>query len=207
MNDARDALIVVDMQHDFLPGGALAVLGGHEIMAGVVRLMPEFSTVVCTQDWHPAGHASFASSHLMPVFSTRMLHGHEQTMWPDHCVQGTPGAAIHPVILDKAVSLVLRKGADPLVDSYSAFNENWGPDGKRKQTGLMGFLLSRGITRVHVCGLARDYCVKWTAIDASGVFDVRFLWDLTRPVDAASDESTRAELVAAGVAFETSGSA
>ena len=201
---AHSALIVVDMQPDFMPGGALAVAGGHDIIPGVAALMARFPLVVATQDWHPAGHVSFGSTHGRPPFEQLDLYGAKQTLWPDHCVQGTPGAAIHAGIpLDRA-TLLLRKGNDPRVDSYSAFRENIGPDGQRAPTGLGGWLRERGVTRVFACGLARDFCVRWTLEDAVALgFEAVLLDDLTRSVFPDADADTRAALVAAGVTLRT----
>lgn len=201
---AHSALIVVDMQPDFMPGGALAVAGGHDIIPGVAALMARFPLVVATQDWHPAGHVSFGSTHGRPPFERLELYGAAQTLWPDHCVQGTPGAAIHADIpLDRA-TLLLRKGNDPRVDSYSAFRENIGPDGQRAPTGLGGWLRERGVTRVFACGLARDFCVRWTLEDAVAAgFEAVLLDDLTRSVFPDADDDTRAALVAAGVTLRT----
>jgi nicotinamidase/pyrazinamidase len=201
---AHSALIVVDMQPDFMPGGALAVAGGHDIIPGVSALMARFPLVVATQDWHPAGHVSFGSTHGRPPFEQLDLYGAAQTLWPDHCVQGTPGAAIHADIpLDRA-TLLLRKGNDPRVDSYSAFRENIGPDGQRAPTGLAGWLRERGVTRVFACGLARDFCVRFTLEDAVAAgFEAVLLDDLTRSVFPDADAATRAGLVAAGVTLRT----
>lgn len=201
----RTALIVVDMQPDFMPGGALACHEGDTIVAGVDRLLRarRFRHVVATQDWHPAGHASFASSHPgTQPFQQITLHGHPQTLWPDHCVQGTPGAALHPGIDWTAADLILRKGSDPQVDSYSGFRENHGPHGNRPATGLAGWLRERGVEEVLVCGLARDVCVLWTAQDAVAAgFRAGLLWELSRPVTPAGDEPTRAALAAQGIAL------
>ena len=201
---AHSALIVVDMQPDFMPGGARAVAGGHDIIPGVSALMARFPLVVATQDWHPAGHVSFGSTHGRPPFEQLDLYGAAQTLWPDHCVQGTPGAAIHADIpLDRA-TLLLRKGNDPRVDSYSAFRENIGPDGQRAPTGLAGWLRERGVTRVFACGLARDFCVRFTLEDAVAAgFEAVLLDDLTRSVFPDADAATRAGLVAAGVTLRT----
>src|SRR5690606_3483927 len=159
-----------------------------------------YRTVVADQDWHPRGHASFASSHAgRQPFETIELHGHPQVLWPDHCVQGTPGAALDPRVDWSPVDLVLRKGTRPQVDSYSAFRENVGPDGRRPPTGLAGWLRERGIEEVHLCGLARDYCVLWSAQDAiEAGLRASVLWELTRPVTPEGDAPTRAALGAAG---------
>ena len=201
----RTALIVVDVQPDFMPGGALACHEGDAIVPGIARLLRarRCRHVVATQDWHPAGHASFASTHPgTRPFQQIALHGQPQTLWPDHCVQGTPGAALHPGIDWSAADLVLRKGSDPQVDSYSAFRENHGPHGTRPATGLAGWLRERGVEEVLVCGLARDVCVLWTAQDALAAgFRTGLLWELSRPVTPASDAATRAALAAQGIAL------
>ncbi|MBD9480531.1 nicotinamidase [Pseudoxanthomonas sp. PXM02] len=200
------ALLVIDLQPDFMPGGALACHDGDAIVPGIAALLASrrYATVVATQDWHPPGHASFASSHAgRAPFDTISLHGQPQVLWPDHCVQGTSGAALAEGVDWTPADLILRKGTRSQVDSYSAFQENHGPDGTRPTTGLAGWLRERGIEEVHVCGLARDYCVLWSAQDAATAgFRVRFLWDLTRPVTPAGDAPTEAALAAAGIAIE-----
>lgn len=202
---AHVALIVVDLQPDFMPGGALACADGDALVAPIAALLAErrYRTVVATQDWHPANHASFASHYAgQQPFAQIQLHGHPQTLWPDHCVQGSPGAVLHPGVDWNAADLVLRKGTRPRVDSHSAFRENHGPEGSRPATGLAGWLRERGISEVHVCGLARDYCVLWTAQDAASAgFAVGFHWDLTRPVSADNDDATRQALATAGIAL------
>lgn len=158
-----DCLIVVDVQNDFCPGGALAVPRGDEIVPLVNRLAARFARVVLTQDWHPAGHASFASSHTgkKPFETIRLAYG-KQVLWPDHCIQGTPGAAFHSGLETERAQLVIRKGHHAKVDSYSAFLEA----DRRTRTGLDGYLKSRGVKRVFCAGLATDFCVAWTALDA-----------------------------------------
>ncbi|RXR06159.1 nicotinamidase [Pseudoxanthomonas composti] len=202
---ADTALIVVDLQPDFMPGGALACFEGDAIVPGIARLLAarRYQTVVATQDWHPPAHASFAAQHAGQVpFQVIALHGQPQTLWPDHCVQGTPGAELDPRVDWSCADLILRKGTRAQVDSYSAFRENHGPDGTRPSTGLAGWLRERGIAQVHVCGLARDVCVLWTAQDAQAEgFGVRFLWELTRPVSPAGDAPTREALQQAGIAI------
>ena len=180
----RDALVVVDLQHDFLPGGALAVGGGDAVVAPIAALGPAFATVVATQDWHPPGHVSFASAHPgRRPYETLQLPQGAQELWPDHCVAGSRGAALDPALPDAAVTLVLRKGTRREVDSYSAFRENVGPDGRRPTTGLGAWLAARGVRRVFLCGLARDFCVRASAVDAAGEgFDAIVLDDLTRAV-------------------------
>lgn len=197
------ALLLVDIQPDFCPGGGLAVAGGDEILEPVNRLIRRdlFGLYVATQDWHPAGHVSFASSHEgREPMEVIQLHGHEQVLWPDHCVQGTPGAELHPEIDWDCVSAIIRKGSDPRADSYSGFRNNWNPAGERPTTGLAGYLLERGVEDVYVCGLARDVCVKWTAEDAvEAGFRTSFIWDLTRGVQPDDDDRVRSDLEAAGV--------
>lgn len=200
---ATTCLLVVDVQPDFLPGGSLAVGDGDAILDGVRALLESdrFGVRVATQDWHPPGHLSFAISHPgrrpMEVID---LHGHEQILWPDHCVQGTPGAELLAGMPWHRVSAIVRKGTDPRVDSYSAFRNNWDPEGKRPRTGLAGYLRERDVEEVWLCGLARDFCVKWSAEDAADDgFRVRVLWDLTRSVDPRSDEAVLAALRERGV--------
>lgn len=203
--DERTALVVVDVQPDFMPGGALACHEGDAIVPGIARLLASrrFHHVVATQDWHPPGHASFASAHAGTApFQQITLHDQPQTLWPDHCVQGTPGATLHTGINWSAADLILRKGRDPQVDSYSAFRENHGPHGARPATGLAGYLRERGVESVVVCGLARDVCVLWTAQDAIAAgFRAGLLWELSRPVSPASDDATRAAMAAHGIAL------
>ncbi|MEP6897646.1 MAG: bifunctional nicotinamidase/pyrazinamidase [Rhodanobacter sp.] len=197
------ALIVIDVQPDFMPGGALACHQGDAIVPGIDQLLRRhsFRHVVATQDWHPPRHSSFASSHPGAApFEQITLHGHPQTLWPDHCVQGSAGAELHAGVDWSALDAVIRKGSDRQVDSYSGFRENHGPHGQRTGTGLAGWLRERGVDEVHVCGLARDVCVLWTAQDAVELgFRTRLLWDLCRPVTPASDVATRNALLAAGI--------
>ncbi|HLJ72556.1 MAG TPA: bifunctional nicotinamidase/pyrazinamidase [Roseiarcus sp.] len=195
---AGDALIVVDMQYDFMPGGALAVAGGDAIVPLVNRIAAKFANVVLTQDWHPPGHASFASSHpgAKPFDTIRLSYG-EQVLWPDHCVQKSRGAELHRGLDIGQAILVLRKGANRDVDSYSAFVE---ADGASR-TGLAGFLRERGIGRVFLCGLATDYCVGFSALDArSAGFDALVVDDACRAIDlAGSLAAAWAKMEAAGV--------
>lgn len=190
------ALLLIDVQPDFLPGGPLACVEGDAILPGIGALLKAgvFRHVVATQDWHPRGHVSFASSHANRQPLDRIpLWGHAQTVWPTHGVQGTPGAALHPSIDWSPVDLILRKGMDPRVDSYSAFRENHGPSGTRNSTGLAGWLRERGVFEVYVAGLSREFCVMWTVQDAADLgFKVHVLWDLTRPMNPESDIQTRA---------------
>jgi nicotinamidase/pyrazinamidase len=202
----RSALVVVDLQPDFMPGGALPVAEGDRIIAPIrdLLLSGRFDVVVATQDWHPAHHVSFASRHPgKKPFDVIDLYGHEQVLWPDHCVQGSPGASLHDEVPQDWLDAIFRKGNDPAVDSYSGFRNNWNRWGERPPTGLGGYLKERSVTHLFVCGLARDYCVKWTAEDAADAgLKVRMLWDLTRPVDPKSDQRVSKELEAKGVELE-----
>lgn len=199
------ALIVVDMQVDFMPGGALPCSRGHEIIKGIQQAMisGEYGHIVATQDWHPAGHISFASSHANHQSFDRIeLYGETQTLWPDHCVRSTPGAVLDTRLDWSLADVIIRKGSDPRVDSYSAFRDNLGPKGTRPPTGLAGWLRERGVTEVPVCGLAREVCVLWTAEDARAAgFDTRFLWSLTRPVSFDSATATYQRLEHGGIAI------
>jgi len=180
VNPTRDALIVVDLQPDFMPGGPLAVAEGDRIAAPIGRLASRFSTVVATQDWHPAGHVSFAE---------------RGGPWPPHCLAGSAGAAVHAALPDELVTLKLRKGTGKDLDSYSGFRDDAGA-----ATGLAGYLRERGVESLYVCGLARDFCVRATAIDAARAgFRVFVVDDLTRAVDPASRGRVDRELAEAGV--------
>lgn len=175
------ALIVIDVQNDFCPGGALAVAGGDQIVPRVNALIAAHAHVVLTQDWHPAGHSSFASGHpgKAPFETVEMPYG-PQTLWPDHCVQGTPGAQFHPGLDWTKAELVIRKGFRPAIDSYSAFYEN----DRQTPTGLAGYLKERGITALTLAGLATDYCVAYSAIDAAQLgFRVTVRLDACRAID------------------------
>jgi nicotinamidase/pyrazinamidase len=176
-----NALIVVDLQNDFCPGGALPVPEGDRIVVVVNQLQPRFDLVVATQDWHPADHGSFASNHPgKKPGDTIELAGRPQILWPTHCVQGTRGADFHPQLDSSAIAQVFRKGVDPAVDSYSGFFDN----GHRKSTGLGEYLKQRGVERVYVCGLATDYCVKFTVLDAVDLgFETSLIEDACRGVD------------------------
>lgn len=199
----RTALILVDLQPDFLPGGALAVPDGDAVLEPIRKLMARdlFGVVVATQDWHPQVHVSFASSHSgRKPMETIMLHGHRQTLWPDHCIQGTAGAKLAEGLPWEQVMAIIRKGESRDSDSYSGFRNNWSPAGDRPVTGLAGYLREREVTDVVLCGLARDFCVKWSAEDAAEAgFRTAVLWNLTRPVDPESDARVREEITAAGV--------
>ncbi len=195
------ALIVIDVQNDFCPGGALAVPEGDQIVAGINTLMADFPAVILTQDWHPAGHSSFASSHLgkAPYDMTEMPYG-PQVLWPDHCIQGSDGAAFHPDLNTTRADLIIRKGYNPAIDSYSAFFEN----DHSTPTGLEGYLRTRGITDLTMVGLATDFCVNFSAVDAAKLgFTVTVRQDLARAIDlngslaAATDGMAQAGLTLA----------
>ena len=189
------ALIVVDVQNDFCPGGALAVAGGDEIVVPINNRMADFDAVILTQDWHPAGHSSFASSHKAAEFSTTEMPYGSQVLWPDHCVQGSIGAAFHKDLDIDRADLILRKGYRPGIDSYSAFFEN----DRRTATGLEGYLKTRGVFDVTFVGLATDYCVAYSALDAARLgFVVSVDTALCRAIDmGGSLDQARSDMVAA----------
>ena len=175
------ALIVIDVQNDFCPRGALAVAGGDQIVQGINALMPDFDAVVLTQDWHPAGHSSFASSHegQGPYDMVQMPYG-PQVLWPDHCIQGSMGAKFHTELQQDRADLIIRKGYNPAIDSYSAFFEN----DHETPTGLEGYLRTRGIDQLVMVGLALDFCVNYSAVDAAKLgFDVEVRQGLCRAID------------------------
>lgn len=195
---ARDALLVIDVQNDFCPGGALAVEDGDAVVSVINPLIQHFGTVVITQDWHPPQHQSFASQHpgASPFSTTQMPYG-EQTLWPDHCVQGTTGAAFHPQLDTSGGSIIIRKGMRASVDSYSAFFEN----DQTTTTGLSGYLREAGIERVYCCGLAYDFCVRFSAQDARRQgFETVVLVDGCRAIDMdGSADAATAAMRAAGI--------
>ncbi|ESW61414.1 MAG: isochorismatase hydrolase [Rhodobacter sp. CACIA14H1] len=201
MRPVDEALIVIDIQNDFCPGGALAVAGGDTIIPRVNDLMAGFGTVVLTQDWHPADHSSFASNHAgkAPFESVAMSYG-MQTLWPDHCVQGTGGADFHPALLTDPAHLVIRKGFRAAIDSYSAFFEN----DRTTPTGLDGYLRSRGVAAVTFVGLATDFCVAYSALDAARLgYRAKVLLGACRGIDlGGSMAAMQAEMRTAGVALE-----
>ncbi|HKL06383.1 MAG TPA: bifunctional nicotinamidase/pyrazinamidase [Roseovarius sp.] len=176
-----DALIVIDVQNDFCPNGALAVTGGDEIVTGINALMDEFHAVILTQDWHPAGHSSFASTHpgKAPFEMAQMPYG-PQVLWPDHCIQGSVGADFHPDLNSNRADMIVRKGFRPAIDSYSAFFEN----DHETPTGLHGYLQERGISKLTTVGLATDFCVNFSAVDAAKLgYDVLLREGLCRAID------------------------
>lgn len=198
---AGTALVVIDVQNDFCPGGALAVAGGDEILPVVNRLIATHEHVVLTQDWHPAGHSSFASQHdgKSPFDTVAMPYG-EQTLWPDHCVQGTTGAEFHRDLEWTKAELVIRKGFRSGIDSYSAFFEN----DHTTPTGLGGYLKERGIDELTMVGLATDFCVAFSALDAAKLgFDVKVVMAGCRAIDLGGSLAVMTERMnAAGVALE-----
>jgi nicotinamidase/pyrazinamidase len=198
-----DALIITDIQHDFLPGGALAVEGGDEIIPLVNRLQDRFPLVVGTQDWHPAGHGSFASAHPgKKVFDHTSLSGVDQILWPDHCVQGTRGAEMAEGVHQEKIAAVFRKGMDPSIDSYSAFYDN----GHLKSTGLADYLRGNWVQKVYFTGLAGDFCVAYSVIDAiKEGFDTYLVEDATRPIDPKGFDIMKEKIIALGGKVISSG--
>lgn len=194
------ALLVIDMQYDFCPGGALAVPEGDSIVPGINAAMRDFPAVILTQDWHPAGHSSFASEHpgKAPFDMVEMPYG-QQVLWPDHCMQGSHGAAFHADLDTTRADLIIRKGMNPDIDSYSAFFEN----DHATPTGLHGYLQTRGLTDLTLVGLATDFCVKFSALDAARLgYPVTLLQDLVRGIDLdGSLDAATGEMRKAGVRF------
>ncbi len=200
-NSATAAFIVVDVQNDFCPGGSLAVEGGDSVIAPINRLMTKFRRVILTQDWHPSGHVSFASSWAgMSTFDTVSVGGIEQILWPEHCVEGSHGAAFHKDLRTDDAELILRKGYHRDIDSYSAFFEN----DRKTSTGLSGWLRSIGVDSLWIAGLATDFCVRYTVMDALALgFGVTVLSDAIRGVDVPSGsvDSALRTMEAHGVRF------
>lgn len=190
------ALILIDIQNDFTPGGALAVPQGDKIIPLVNELQKSFGLVVATQDWHPANHKSFATNHKRKaIFEKIMLHGLEQVLWPDHCIQGSEGAKLHKTLNLNKVEAIFRKGMDPEIDSYSAFYDN----GQKKSTGLAGYLRERKVQRLYICGLAADYCVYFTAKDALREnFETYIIEDATRSIDPKGFDVAKNEILSSG---------
>ena len=198
MKTANAALIVVDVQNDFCPGGALAVAGGDEVVPPINAMIPEFAACVLTQDWHPSDHTSFASQHTgkAPFDMTKVAYG-DQVLWPDHCVQGSTGAEFHSDLNAVAAELIIRKGFRRGIDSYSAFFEN----DQTTPTGLEGYLRSRGLSSLTLTGLATDFCVLYSAMDAVKLgFDVHLALNACRGIDIDGSLSAAMEkMKAAGV--------
>lgn len=201
MRPANEALIVIDVQNDFCPGGALAVPGGDEIIAQINRMLRDFPVRVYTQDWHPLGHSSFASSHSArsPFEMTDMPYG-SQVLWPDHCIQGSDGADFHEALETEPADVIIRKGFRPQIDSYSAFFEN----DRSTPTGLEGYLRVRGVEKLTMVGLATDFCVAFSAIDGAKLgFDVTVRETACRAIDLdGSLAAAQAQMRAAGVKLE-----
>ncbi len=193
------ALLVIDVQNDFCPGGALAVTGGNDIVPGINAAMSGFDAVILTQDWHPAGHSSFASSHGADPMSMMDMPYGPQVLWPDHCIQGTQGAAFHAGLQTDRADLIIRKGYNAAIDSYSAFFEN----DKTTPTGLQGYLRTRGIDTLTLVGLATDFCVNYSAVDAAKLgFKVTVQTDLCRAIDFdGSLDAAKSGMQQAGVGF------
>lgn len=197
VNASTDVLLVIDVQNDFCPGGALAVPDGDQVIGPIHRIVPAFEHIVLTQDWHPPGHHSFACVHgKRPFESIEVAHG-PQTLWPDHCVQGTWGAEFHPALRLPQAELILRKGFRPHIDSYSAFFEN----DHTSATGLGGYLKERGLSRVFLSGLAYDFCVGYSALDARRLgFEAFVVGDVCRAIDLdGSVAKIEEEFVESGV--------
>jgi nicotinamidase/pyrazinamidase len=195
---SHDALLVIDIQNDFCPGGKLAVSGGDSVIPLIHKIAPMFEHIVLTQDWHPAGHSSFASAHPgKERYEQIELSYGAQTLWPDHCVQGSKGAEFHPALHLPQAELILRKGYRPQIDSYSAFFEN----DRTTPTGLAGYLEERELTRVFLAGLAYDYCVGYSALDARRLgLQAVVILDACRAIDMESSASKiEAEFDQAGV--------
>ncbi|MDX1581999.1 MAG: bifunctional nicotinamidase/pyrazinamidase [Thermoanaerobaculia bacterium] len=195
----KSALVLVDIQNDFVPGGPLATKNGDEVVSVANRLQPHFDVVVATQDWHPPNHGSFASNHPGKSPGEFIdLYGIEQILWPDHCVQGSEGAELHPDLETDRIEQVIRKGEDPKIDSYSGFFDN----GHLKETGLEKYLRSRNVDDVYICGLATDYCVKYTVLDSAELgFDTKVVLDGCRGVELEEGDIDKAveEMKSAGV--------
>ena len=190
------ALLLIDIQNDFIPNGALAVPGGDEIIDVVNKLQSHFELVVATQDWHPANHKSFASQHDgKQVFEKTVLNGMEQVFWPDHCVQGTAGATFSPKLNMNRIEAIFRKGMDAGIDSYSGFYDN----GHLKSTGLADYLKGKGVTAIYIAGLAGDYCVYFSATDAIAEgFQVYLIEDAIRSINAVDFEKAKKDIVSKG---------
>ncbi|WBL22488.1 bifunctional nicotinamidase/pyrazinamidase [Zunongwangia sp. HRR-M8] len=189
------ALVLIDVQNDFMPGGALAVPGGDEIVPIINKLQEKFDLVIATQDWHPAGHASFASAHSKKTFEVIDLNGIDQVMWPDHCIQGSEGVAFHKDLKLDKIEAIFRKGTNPEIDSYSGFYDN----AHLKSTGLSGYLKEKEVTELYFAGLAGDFCVAFSVKDALAEgFKSFLIEDATRAIDAEGFKKAKAEIEANG---------
>jgi nicotinamidase/pyrazinamidase len=198
----QTALVVIDVQNDFCPGGALAVNDGDSIVSLINSKMNDYDIIALTQDWHPVDHSSFASSQKgkSPLETVEMPYG-TQVLWPDHCVQGTRGAAFHPKLNTDPANLIVRKGYNPEIDSYSAFFEN----DHKTPTGLHGYLKTRGVIAIDLVGLATDFCVNFSAVDAATLgYKTRVFENLTKAINlAGSLDAARSAMIAAGVTLES----
>ncbi|MFV1885106.1 MAG: bifunctional nicotinamidase/pyrazinamidase [Balneola sp.] len=198
-----EALVIIDVQNDFCPGGKLAVPGGDEIIPIINSLLPHVKHVIQTQDWHPQEHLSFASNHTdTSEYDSIPLSYGDQILWPDHCVQGTAGAEFHPELITNSTQLIVRKGFRKEIDSYSAFFEN----DQHTKTGLDGFLKNLGISKLFLCGLATDFCVKWSALDAIKLgYNVTLIQDAVRAINLNNSEALAfQEMKEAGISFISS---
>ena len=193
----NSALIIIDMQNDFCPGGALAVKDGENIIEPINTAQEDFDTIILTQDWHPKEHSSFASNHKAEVYSNMEMDYGSQILWPNHCIQGSEGANFHRNLNTKKCDLILRKGCNPKIDSYSAFFEN----DKNTTTGLDGYLIRKEIKQLFLCGLAFDYCVFYSALDGINLgFDVFVFQDLTKSINLNnSREIARKTMIKKGI--------
>ncbi|MDP5045237.1 MAG: bifunctional nicotinamidase/pyrazinamidase [Leeuwenhoekiella sp.] len=190
------ALIIIDMQNDFMPGGPLAVPGGDQIIPLINNLQNKFDLVIATQDWHPENHSSFADNHPgKSAFEKIDMNGIEQVLWPVHCIQTTGGADFHPHLNASRIEAIFRKGTDPKIDSYSGFYDN----AHKKSTGLAGYLKCKGVTSLYFCGLAADYCVSYSVLDALREgFKVTLYEDATRAISEESFSKMKEEILAKG---------
>ena len=190
------ALIIIDLQNDFLPGGALAVPEGDKVIDRINEIQKKYDIVVATQDWHPANHKSFASQHEdKNPFDVITLHGLDQTLWPNHCIQGTKGAELSDKLDQTRIEAIFRKGTNPEIDSYSGFYDN----NKKKSTGLHGYLQELNVDQLFICGLAADYCVYYTAIDALNLgYSTTILEESTRAIDQERYDRIKEEFTKAG---------
>lgn len=190
-------LVIVDVQNDFMPGGSLPVTGADRIIPVINQLQDHFDLIIATQDWHPQNHTSFASNHAgKNPFEKTLIGRMEETLWPDHCVQGTPGAEFTSGMETNKIAVIFRKGMNPSVDSYSGFYDNH----RKVSTGLSGYLKEKGISKVYFCGLAADICVYFTIKDALNEgFSARLIEDASHPLNAAEYEILKKELVVKGV--------
>jgi len=195
-------LLVIDVQNDFMPGGSLSVPDGDKVVPVINTIQDKFDLVIATQDWHPKDHVSFASNHIgKAVFEQVPLHGKSQTLWPDHCVQGSEGADFHPDLKTNVFEAVFKKGTDKEIDSYSAFYDN----GHLKSTGLAGYLKEKGVTELYLCGLAADICVYFSAYDAfKEGFSCYFIEDASKALDDNVFETLKKEMKAMGIAIVNS---